>query len=80
MFVSINKDLLESIRISLMEAIASEDGLDGNEGMTLIEAVNLALGRDENDHTVNEVEATEVAEEWKEIHLRNKERWELLKT
>lgn len=59
MFVSIDKELLERIRMGLMEAIVDKDGLDGNEGIALMEAINLALGRNENDYTVNEAETVE---------------------
>lgn len=57
--VSMPKELLEEIRIALMEAIAHEDGLDGNEGMVLIRGINPILGRDEKDFTVSETEARE---------------------
>ncbi len=58
-FVSIPKELLEEIRIGLMEAIAHEDGLDGGKGMILIRGINLILGRDEKDFTVSEIETAE---------------------
>lgn len=57
--VSMPKELLEDIKIGLMVAIADEDGLDGNAGMVLVEAINPILGQDKKDFTIDILEARE---------------------
>jgi len=58
MYVSVERELLVQLKKGLIKAIEDELGLD--EGVKLIEALNLALGLDKYDSTVIKPSASAV--------------------
>lgn len=54
--ILVDESLLLELKTGILEAIYSEDGLDGADGTYLLSGINLALGLPVDDHNLPEPE------------------------